>query len=95
MWTTVAGFSVFGLAARFGQLGIQKRPLLSSAPAVHAFVSASHLRADPAGHAIAMATFAGVGYWAAQWDERAGELLAQRRAQIEARRAAAAAASTT
>ena len=27
----VVGFSLFGLAARMGQLGIQKRPILDSA----------------------------------------------------------------
>jgi hypothetical protein len=28
--TNILGFSLFGLAARFGQLGIEKRPLMSS-----------------------------------------------------------------
>lgn len=30
MLSTILGFSAFGLAARFGQLAIQQRPLLSS-----------------------------------------------------------------
>ena len=68
----VAGFGLFGLAARFGQLGIQKRPLLS----------------NPIGHAISVGIFGVVGYWAYQWDQRASELIADKREQIAERRKA-------
>ncbi|KAI0734342.1 hypothetical protein BC629DRAFT_1261890, partial [Irpex lacteus] len=68
--TNILGFSLFGLAARFGQLGIQKRNFFD----------------NPGGHAIAMGVFGYVGYWAHKWDERAGELLAAKRAQIAAHR---------
>jgi hypothetical protein len=33
-----------------------------------------------------MGTFGFIGYWAHQWDERAGVLLAERRAQLTERR---------
>lgn len=62
----ILGFATFGLAARFGQLGIQKRNLFS----------------NPGGHVVAMATFGFAGYWAYQWDIRAAELLADKRAEI-------------
>ncbi|TFL03808.1 hypothetical protein BDV98DRAFT_602326 [Pterulicium gracile] len=68
----VAGFGLFGLAARFGQLGIQKRPLLS----------------NPVGHAISVGVFGFVGYWAYQWDQRAADLIADKREQIAERRKA-------
>jgi len=38
--------------------------------------------ADPGGHLVAMATFGFAGYWAYQWDIRAAELLAEKRAEI-------------
>jgi len=66
MLSSILGFSAFGLAARVGQLGIQKRNLFD----------------NPGGHAIAMAVFGYAGYWAYKWDVRAGELLAQKRAEI-------------
>ncbi|KAJ8488203.1 hypothetical protein ONZ51_g3718 [Trametes cubensis] len=66
----IVGFSLFGLAARIGQLGIQKRPILD----------------NPIGHAISMGTFGFIGYWAYQWDQRATVLLQERRAEIAARR---------
>ena len=47
---------------------------------------------DLAGHALSTAVFGFVGYWAYRWDERAGVLLAEKRAQIAARREAAGAA---
>ncbi|KIP07637.1 hypothetical protein PHLGIDRAFT_127517 [Phlebiopsis gigantea 11061_1 CR5-6] len=68
--TSVVGFSIFGLAARFGQLGIQKRNLFDNL----------------GGHAISMGAFGFAGYWAYKWDIRAGELLAEKRAEIAARR---------
>ncbi|KAF8656205.1 hypothetical protein AX16_002641 [Volvariella volvacea WC 439] len=66
----IVGFSFFGLAARFGQLAIQKRNLMDNL----------------GGHAIAMATFGYAGYWAYKWDERAAVLLAEKRAEISERR---------
>ncbi|KAH9846658.1 hypothetical protein C2E23DRAFT_743485 [Lenzites betulinus] len=71
--TNIVGFSLFGLAARVGQLGIQKRGFFE----------------NPAGHAIAMGAFGFVGYWAYQWDQRAAVLLSQKRAEIAERRAQA------
>jgi hypothetical protein len=49
---------------------------------------------DPYGHAIAIATFGFVGYWAEVWDVRSTELIAKRRQEITARREAIAAATT-
>ncbi|KAI8969499.1 hypothetical protein BD414DRAFT_428466 [Trametes punicea] len=69
--SNIVGFSLFGLAARIGQLGIQKRNVLE----------------NPLGHAIAMGTFGFIGYWAYQWDQRAAVLLQQKRAEIAERRA--------
>ncbi|KII85221.1 hypothetical protein PLICRDRAFT_116875 [Plicaturopsis crispa FD-325 SS-3] len=66
----ILGFSIFGLAARLGQLGIQRRPLTS----------------NPIGHLVAMGTFGFGGYWAVVWDERAAVILAEKRAEIAERR---------
>lgn len=41
---------------------------------------------DLGGHAIAMAVFGYGGYWAYRWDQRAAELIAAKRAEIQARR---------
>ncbi|KAI1796873.1 hypothetical protein LXA43DRAFT_1089408 [Ganoderma leucocontextum] len=71
LFANIVGFSLFGLAARMGQLGIQKRPILD----------------NPIGHAIAMGSFGFVGYWAYHWDQRAAVLLSQKRAEITERRA--------
>ncbi|KAJ3479526.1 hypothetical protein NLI96_g8993 [Meripilus lineatus] len=68
--SNIVGFSLFGLAARFGQLGIQKRNLFE----------------NPGAHLISMGVFGYVGYWAYQWDQRAAVLIAQKRAEIAARR---------
>jgi len=70
MLYTILGFSAFGVASRFGQLGIQKRNIFS----------------NPAGHAIAAAVFGYAGYWAYVWEQRADELLALRRTEISERR---------
>ncbi|KAI0065328.1 hypothetical protein BV25DRAFT_1913918 [Artomyces pyxidatus] len=70
--SSILGFSLFGLAARVGQLGIQKRNLLD----------------NPGGHVISMVVFGYVGYWAHRWDERAAVLIADKRAQIAERRRA-------
>ncbi|KAG2125410.1 hypothetical protein DEU56DRAFT_743843 [Suillus clintonianus] len=67
---TIAGFSLFGLAARFGQLAIKKRNLMENL----------------GGHALSMGVFGYAGYWAYQWDERAAVMLAQKRAEITERR---------
>ncbi|KAG1750029.1 uncharacterized protein EDB91DRAFT_781808 [Suillus paluster] len=67
---TIAGFSLFGLAARFGQLAIKKRNLMENL----------------GGHALSMGAFGFAGYWAYQWDERAAVMLAQKRAEITERR---------
>ncbi|PAV16219.1 protein related to NADH:ubiquinone oxidoreductase 14 kda [Pyrrhoderma noxium] len=68
--SNVLGFSAFGLAARLGQLGIQKRNPLENL----------------GGHVIAMGVFGYAGYWVHHWDLRAAELIAEKRAQITARR---------
>lgn len=87
LFANILGFATFGLAARFGQLGIQKRNLFSSQP--HTPFPSSVPRClplpctvDPGGHLVAMATFGFAGYWAYQWDIRAAELLADKRAEI-------------
>lgn len=115
--SSILGFSLFGLGARIGQLGIQKRNLFESASSFpslstsssrnitrlsviadssflgHVFmVALAHLsvssssRADPGGHIISMLAFGYVGYWAHRWDERAGVLIAEKRAEIAERR---------
>ncbi|KAF7424163.1 hypothetical protein PC9H_009466 [Pleurotus ostreatus] len=68
--SNIVGFSLFGLAARFGQLGIQKRNLFD----------------NPGAHLIAMGVFGYGGYWAYQWDQRAAVLIAEKRAEIQERR---------
>lgn len=70
LFSSIVGFSLFGLGARFGQLAIMKRNIFDNL----------------GGHAISMGTFGFVGYWAYRWDERAGVLLAEKRAQIAERR---------
>ncbi|OJA13439.1 hypothetical protein AZE42_02285 [Rhizopogon vesiculosus] len=67
---TIAGFSLFGLASRFGQLAIQKRNLMDNL----------------GGHVLAMGAFGFAGYWVHQWDERAAVMLARKRAEITERR---------
>ncbi|KAF9061336.1 hypothetical protein BDP27DRAFT_1164504, partial [Rhodocollybia butyracea] len=66
----IIGFSIFGLAARFGQLGIQKRPLLD----------------NMYGHALAMGVFGYGGYLAYRWDETAAVLIEKKKAEIAERR---------
>ncbi|KAI6155172.1 hypothetical protein BKA82DRAFT_991956 [Pisolithus tinctorius] len=68
--TTIAGFSFFGLASRFGQLAIQKRNLMDNL----------------GGHFVAMAAFGYAGYWAHVFETRSGEYLAMKRAEIAERR---------
>jgi len=66
----IVGFSLFGLAARFGQLGIQQKNLFH----------------NMSGHFASMGAFGVLGYWAYQWDQRAAVLMAEKRAQITSRR---------
>lgn len=68
--TTITGFSLFGLASRFGQLAIQKRNLMDNL----------------GGHVVAMAAFGYAGYWAHVYETRSGEYLAMKRAEIAERR---------
>ncbi|THH09179.1 hypothetical protein EW146_g8756 [Bondarzewia mesenterica] len=68
--SSVLGFSLFGLAARIGQLGIQKRNLFD----------------NPGGHVLSMVVFGYGGYWVYRWDERASVLIADKRAEIAERR---------
>ncbi|KAH9928271.1 uncharacterized protein B0H18DRAFT_1117956 [Fomitopsis serialis] len=76
LFSNILGGMAFGFAARVGQLAIQKRNIYDNL----------------AGHAVSTAAFGFVGYWAYKWDERAAVLIAEKRAQIAARREAAAAA---
>lgn len=70
--SSIVGGSFFGLAARVGQLAIQKR----------------NISDNLGGHFIAMGVFGFAGYWVEVWDQRANVLLAEKREQIAARRAA-------
>lgn len=97
MLSNIVGFSLFGLAARVGQLGIQKRNLFDSKSFSRTLIYCSRTHRsqlitwrviDPGGHLIAMAVFGYGGYWAWRWDERAAQLIAQKRAEIQARREA-------
>ncbi|KAK7050873.1 hypothetical protein VNI00_004985 [Paramarasmius palmivorus] len=62
----IIGFSIFGLAARFGQLGIQKRNIFENL----------------AGHAAAMGIFGYAGYWAWRWDNYAADLLEKKKIEV-------------
>jgi hypothetical protein len=97
--SSILGFSIFGLGARLGQLGIQKRNLLESAHASYLRTVASSMLTscncmlpryacgtDPGGHIISMLAFGYLGYWAHRWDERASVLIAEKRAEITERR---------
>ncbi|KAG6862534.1 hypothetical protein C0995_000082 [Termitomyces sp. Mi166 len=66
----ILGFSAFGLAARIGQLMIQKRNILD----------------NPGGHLISMGVFGYGGYWAYHWEKRSAVLIEEKRAQILERR---------
>ncbi|KZT22064.1 hypothetical protein NEOLEDRAFT_1023510, partial [Neolentinus lepideus HHB14362 ss-1] len=68
--TSILGFSFFGFVARMGQLGIQRRNLMS----------------NPGGHVIAMAVFGFAGYWAHVWNEHSAVLIAQKEVEIAERR---------
>lgn len=99
MLSTILGFSAFGLAARFGQLAIQKRPLLSSEfpesracicrktnPAFPHDFRTSNEPTDPTGHILAALTFGTVGYFEHHWEIRADELIALKREEIAQKR---------
>ncbi|GAW09170.1 hypothetical protein F5879DRAFT_804336 [Lentinula edodes] len=66
MLANILGFSLFGLAARFGQLGIQKRNLFENL----------------GGHALAMGVFGYGGYMAYRWDQTAAFLIEKKKAEI-------------
>lgn len=91
MLANIVGFSLVGLAARIGQLGIQKRNIFDSEfassslsyPGTH---NAGTFHPDLGGHAISMGAFGYGGYWAWRWDQRAAELLTAKRAEIQERR---------
>ncbi|KAG6334408.1 hypothetical protein ID866_4677 [Astraeus odoratus] len=97
--TTITGFSLFGLASRFGQLAIQRRNLMDSTsfsysppstppicpPSFHYAVMLTSF-VDLGGHVVAMAVFGYAGYWAHVYETRTGEYLAVKRAEIAERR---------
>ncbi|CAA7267066.1 unnamed protein product [Cyclocybe aegerita] len=62
----IIGFSFFGLAARIGQLSIQRRNLFS----------------NPGGHLLSMGAFGFVGYWAYKWEVYSTALLVEKRQAI-------------
>lgn len=84
----IVGFSLVGLAARFGQLGIQKQNLFKSVYLFRIFFMAkiSLLAIDPGGHLLSMGLFGCAGYWAHKWEIRSRELLAEKRQEILERR---------
>ena len=86
MFANILGFSLFGLAARMGQLGIQKRNPMESTFIPPLSQQLTDIILDLAGHAIAMSVFGYGGYWAYKWDQKASELLAEKRAEIVVRR---------
>ncbi|EJD46000.1 hypothetical protein AURDEDRAFT_165063 [Auricularia subglabra TFB-10046 SS5] len=73
--THMLGWSLFGLGSRLWQLGIQQRPLHSNLW----------------GHAIAISSFSGIGYFAHDWQERSRDILAEQRRKVEAKNVARAA----
>ncbi|KAI6168065.1 hypothetical protein EDD17DRAFT_743602 [Pisolithus thermaeus] len=95
--TTITGFSLFGLASRFGQLAIQKRNLMDStsfhpshltracSTCFRPYAPYAH---NPylGGHVVAMAAFGYAGYWAHVYETRTGEYLTTKRAEIAERR---------
>ncbi|KZV80348.1 hypothetical protein EXIGLDRAFT_845644 [Exidia glandulosa HHB12029] len=67
--THMVGWSLFGLGARLWHLGIQQRPLHSG----------------PIAHAVAMGSFAGIGYFSYGYQERSREILADIRSKVSQR----------
>ena len=85
----IVGFSLVGLAARFGQLGIQNKNLFMSVYLSRILFVAKIspiLAIDPGGHLISMGAFGSAGYWAYKWDIRSRELLEEKRQEILERR---------
>ncbi|KAF5342445.1 hypothetical protein D9611_001632 [Ephemerocybe angulata] len=70
LYSTIAGFATFGFASRVLQLGIMQRNLMS----------------NPGGHAVATGVFGFAGYWAYQWEIRAGEIIAEKKKILQDRR---------
>ncbi|KAJ7707579.1 hypothetical protein B0H17DRAFT_917766 [Mycena rosella] len=68
----VVGGAVFGLAARFWQLGIQRRPMMN----------------NPAGHLACMSFFGLTGYWWWNATVYMTGVLEEKEAQLRARRRA-------
>ncbi|KAJ7455328.1 hypothetical protein B0H11DRAFT_2244611 [Mycena galericulata] len=66
----VVGGAIFGLSARFWQLGILKRPMMS----------------NPTGHVACMAFFGGAGYWWWNATVYMQGVLAEKEAELRARR---------
>ena len=82
----IVGFSLVGLAARFGQLGIQKQNLFKSMYLFCISWLTSYPAIDPGGHLLSMGVFGFAGYWAYKWDIRSNELLVEKRQEILERR---------
>ncbi|KAK0204855.1 hypothetical protein DFS33DRAFT_1382747 [Desarmillaria ectypa] len=72
LFANVLGFSLFGLAARLGQLGIQKRNLFDNMTA----------------HAVSMGAWGAFGYLAWQWDQKSSGIIAQKKLELAERRQA-------
>lgn len=81
----IIGFSLFGLAARFGQLGIQKRNLFESKYLSQLFRYPDALP-DFSAHVVSMGVFGYAGYWAWRWDQYATVLIQQKKAEIQQNR---------
>ncbi|KAH7884440.1 hypothetical protein F5I97DRAFT_1454857 [Phlebopus sp. FC_14] len=71
LFSTVLGFSFFGLASRFGQLAIQKRNVMDNLT----------------GHALAMGAFGYFGYWVHHYETRTNEFLELKRAEAAEKKA--------
>ena len=85
----IVGFSLVGLAARLGQLGIQKQNLFMSVYLFRILFKTEIsliLPVDPGGHLLSMGVFGYAGYWAYKWDIRSRELLEEKRQEILERR---------
>jgi len=70
MFNHLLGGAIFGLLARLGQLGIQKRNIFE----------------NPGLHAVSMGVWGYAGYWAYRWEIRSQELIDLKLAEIEEKR---------
>ncbi|KAK0469699.1 uncharacterized protein EV420DRAFT_57844 [Desarmillaria tabescens] len=90
LFANVLGFSLFGLAARLGQLGIQKRNLFDSASMLlsiwHTRLTATNT--DMTAHAVSMGAWGAFGYLAWQWDQKSSGIIAQKKLELAERRQA-------